>query len=76
VQLSAPASKSDEFQDHERECKRLKAECGVTAANEWETAALDTTGRAARALIDTPAKTLAGLILQGAICRGSLRRRL
>ena len=51
-------------QDHEREVERLKAECGVTAANEMELAALDTTGRAARALVDTPAKTLAGLIFK------------
>ena len=51
-------------QDHEREVERLKAECGVTAANELELAALDATGRASRGLIDTPAKTLAGLIFK------------
>jgi hypothetical protein len=51
-------------QDHEREVERLKAECGVTAANELEFAALDATGRASRGLIDTPAKTLAGLIFK------------
>ena len=50
--------------DHEREVERLKAECGVTAANALEEAAHDATGRAARALIDTPAKTLAGLIFK------------
>ena len=51
-------------QDHEREVERLKAECGVTAANELELAALDATGRASRGLIDTPAKTLAELIFK------------
>jgi hypothetical protein len=51
-------------QDHEREVKRLKGECGVTAANDLEAAALDATGRAAQALVDTPAKTLAGLIFK------------
>jgi hypothetical protein len=52
------------FRDHEREVERLKAECGVTAANDLELTALDATGRVARALIDTPAKTLAGLIFK------------
>jgi hypothetical protein len=51
-------------QDHERKVERLKAECGVTAANELELAALDATGRASRGLIDTPARTLAGLIFK------------
>jgi hypothetical protein len=51
-------------QDHEREVERLKAECGVTAAHELEGAALDATGRAAQALVNTPAKTLAGLIFK------------
>jgi hypothetical protein len=51
-------------QDHEREVERLKGECGVTAANELEDAAHEATGRAAQALIDTPAKTLAGLIFK------------
>jgi hypothetical protein len=49
---------------HERECERLKAECGVTAAHELEDAAHRATGRAARVLINTPAKTLAGLIFK------------
>ena len=50
--------------DHERECERLKEECGVTAAHELEAAAHESTGRAAQALINTPAKTLAGLIFK------------
>jgi hypothetical protein len=52
------------FADYERETERLKAECGVTAANELELAALAATGRAAQALVDTPARTLAGLIFK------------
>jgi hypothetical protein len=51
-------------QGHEREVERLKGECGVTAANELEEAAHEATGRAAQALVDTPAKTLAGLIFK------------
>ena len=47
-------------QDHEREIERLKAERGVTAANELEAAALSTTGRAAQALIDTPPRRWRG----------------
>ena len=43
---------------------RLKGECGVTAAHELEEAAHETTGRAAQALVDTPATTLAGLIFK------------
>jgi hypothetical protein len=62
--LPAWAAYNQAVQDHERECERLKAECGVTAANEMELAALDATGRASRGLIDTPAKTLAGLIFK------------
>jgi hypothetical protein len=51
-------------QNHEREVERLKGECGVTAAHEMEGAALDATGRAAQVLVETPAKTLAGLIFK------------
>ena len=51
-------------QDHERETERLKAECGVTAAHELEEAAHETTSQVQADLVDTPAKTLAGLIFK------------
>jgi hypothetical protein len=51
-------------QDHEREVERLKAECGVTAAEELEAAAAEATGAAVQAVIETPATTLAGLIFK------------
>jgi hypothetical protein len=51
-------------QDHERETERLKAECGVTAAHELEDAAHETISQVQADLVDTPAKTLAGLIFK------------
>jgi len=48
-------------QDHEREIERLKAEFGVTAAEEMQHAAHETISQVQADLVDTPAKTLAGL---------------
>jgi hypothetical protein len=50
--------------DHEREVERLKTEYGVTAAYELEDAAHETVSQTQADLIDTPAKTLAGLIFK------------
>jgi hypothetical protein len=52
------------FADYEREVERLKAERGVTAAHEIEDAAYDAIRQARADLVDTPAKTLAGLIFK------------
>jgi hypothetical protein len=51
-------------EDHELETERLKAECGVTAAEEVRDAAHETISQLQADLIDTPAKTLAGLIFK------------
>jgi hypothetical protein len=51
-------------EDHEREVERLHAECGVTAASEMQDAAHEAISQVQADLIDTPAKTLAGLIFK------------
>ena len=51
-------------QDWERETERLKAECGVTAGHEAEAAACEAVNSVKADLLDTPAKTLAGLIFK------------
>jgi hypothetical protein len=50
--------------DYERETERMKTECRVTAAHEIEDAAHKTINRVRIDLVDTPAKTLAGLIFK------------
>ena len=49
---------------HEQEVERLKAECGVTAAHELEAATSNEVNSVKADLLDTPAKTLAGLIFK------------
>jgi hypothetical protein len=52
------------FQDYEEEVERIKAECGVTAAEENRDSVQETVSQLQADLIDTPAKTLAGLIFK------------
>jgi hypothetical protein len=49
---------------YEQEKERLQAECGVTAAHEMRDAAQETVSQLLGDVIDTPAKTLAGLIFK------------
>jgi hypothetical protein len=51
-------------QAYEREVERLHAECGVTAAQALEDAAQEAVNSVRDALVDTPAKTLVGLIFK------------
>jgi hypothetical protein len=51
-------------QDHEQEVERVKAECGLTAASEMQNAVHETVSQLQADLIDTPARTLAGLIFK------------
>jgi hypothetical protein len=51
-------------QGYERETERLEAECRVTAARGLEDAAHETISQVQADLVDTPAKTLAGLIFK------------
>jgi hypothetical protein len=51
-------------QDREREVERLHDECGITAAQEREDAAHEAISYVRDELVDTPAKTLAGLIFK------------
>jgi hypothetical protein len=50
--------------DRDLEIERLKAECGVTAAHEMEAATSEAVNSVKADLLDTPAKTLAGLIFK------------
>ena len=60
----ARAAYNQAVQDHEQEVERLKAECGVTAAHELEAATSNEVNSVKADLLDTPAKTLAGLIFK------------
>jgi hypothetical protein len=51
-------------QDYAMETELLKTECGVTAAHEMEEAAHEADRQVLSDVIDTPAKTLAGLIFK------------
>jgi hypothetical protein len=51
-------------QDYEREAERVKAECGLTAAQETKDSAYETISQLQADVIDTPAKTLVGLIFK------------
>jgi hypothetical protein len=62
--LPAWAAHNQAVQDYERECERMKAECGVTAAHELEDATAARINQVRAVLVETPAKTLAGLIFK------------
>ena len=61
------------IQDYEREVERQKAECGVTAADELEDVVHETISQVRADLVDTPARTLAGVIFK-ARCAGACYR--
>jgi hypothetical protein len=52
------------LRDRDLEIERLKAECGVTAGHQAEDAASEAVNSVKADLLDTPAKTLAGLIFK------------
>jgi hypothetical protein len=62
--LAAWAAYDQAVTDHKRDCERLEAACGVTAAEEMQAVAHKTISRMQAALVDTPATTLAGLIFK------------